>query len=540
MQVSAAIQHSSLVDSPRRLLQGVLHCFRMRLLVIKQPNLHDGMKDLMSSTTSVRAIGNGVLAKVDGFLFSLHLGYRAAGVLLLQGLLFYAYSLSGPWIPLGIFYLLNLYFTAKYVGGRYAYLLAIFAAGGKTLIKIGFFPEDAQWWQAQWQFVSSLSIYLMFCYLMNLQLKGLRHAEAALDKLSTLNEAIVTNTDSAMLVFKESGECIIVNDAAARIFGKTVQQLSRLNYLDAAGWSEAQLLEAAQVTMQNGVEFKFSTRIAGDNRRVLWCIASVRRIRSSMTSYLLMALTDITAHKEAEDAIQRADKETAVALARAGIAERKLLNISEETQQRIGRELHDDLGQRLTGVAFMSEVLFQRLKDEKSQELQHAAKITALVNEALSRTRVLAQGLYPAELTEKGFAQMMGKFADYLSGIYQVECEFDCPPECQIEDTEIAINLFRITQEAATNAVKHGKATRLELHFTSISNQCALLEILDNGSGIVAGGSESAGLGLRTMRYRAEMIGATLDISARENGGTRVAVQLPLTHKMKNHDAQTV
>jgi signal transduction histidine kinase len=209
------------------------------------------------------------------------------------------------------------------------------------------------------------------------------------------------------------------------------------------------------------------------------------------------------------------------------VAERKLLSISEETQQRIGRELHDDLGQHLMGVAFMSQVLSQKLKDAKREEMQDAAKITALVNEAMSRTRLLAHGLYPAELNEKGLCRMMEKFAGYVEGIYRIDCDFFCQSGCRVDDPETAINLFRITQEAVTNAVKHGHAQHISLSVSSSASGQITLEILDDGCGIadekVADGS---GLGMRTMRYRAELIGALLEVAARDNGGTRVAVHL--------------
>ena len=180
------------------------------------------------------AIGNGAVKRVDRVLFSVPKLYLAGGIVLIQALLFYAYSFSGPWVPLSIFYLLNLYFAAKYVDGRFSYFLAFIAAAGKTYIKVGFYPEDALWWQGQWQFVSTLSVYTLFCYLMNAQLNGRRHAEEALDKLFRLNEAIVTNADSGIMVFRENGACLIANFAAARILGRTLDQLRHLNYRDDA------------------------------------------------------------------------------------------------------------------------------------------------------------------------------------------------------------------------------------------------------------------------------------------------------------------
>lgn len=485
----------------------------------------------MSSTLSTMAIGNGVIKRLDRVLFSFPKSYLGGGIVLIQALLFYAYSFSGPWIPLGIFYLLNLYFAAKYVGGPFSYFLAFIAAAGKTYIKVGFYPEEAHWWQGQWQFVSSLSIYMLFCYLMNSQLSGRRKAEEALDKLSKLNEAIVTNADSGIMVFRENGECIIANYAAARILGCPLNQLHGLNYRKDAAWYMPALLSAGRETMHSGAEQKFTSKLCTVEGRDVWCVASTRQIRRAETSYLLMVFTDISAYKESEDARQRADKETAVALARAGVAERKLLSISEETQQRIGRELHDDLGQLLMGVAFMSEVLFQKLKDAKQDEMRDAAKITMLVNDAMSRTRLLAHGLYPAELGEKGLCQMMEKFAGYVEGIYQIDCEFFCQPGCQIDGPDVAINLFRITQEAVTNAVKHGHAKHIDLRISTSPSDRMIVEILDDGSGITdTSAKEGSGLGMRTMRYRAELIGAALEVSARNGGGTRVAVTLPVLH----------
>jgi PAS domain S-box-containing protein len=485
----------------------------------------------MHGTLTAKAIGNGVVNKIDRALFSLPKAYLAGGIFLIQSLLFYAYSFSGPWVPLSIFYLLNLYFSAKYVGGRFPYVLAFVAAAGKTYIKIGFYPEDALWWQGQWQFVSTLSVYTLFCYLMSAQLSGRRHAEDALDKLSKLNEAIVTNADSGIMVFRENGVCLIANYAAAKILGRTLDQLRRLNYRDDASWATPELLEAAHEARRTGAELKFTSKVCTVGGHDVWCVTSMRQIKRAETSYLLMVFTDISAYKAAEDARQRADKETAVALARAGVAERKLLSISEETQQRIGRELHDDLGQHLMGVAFMSEVLFQKLKEAGQEEMQDAAKITTLVNEAMSRTRLLAHGLYPAELGEKGLCRMMEKFAGYVEGIYRIDCDFFCEPGCQIDDPEVAINLFRITQEAVTNAVKHGHAEHVALRIARSPSGQIMVEILDNGCGIAESRpKESSGLGMRSMRYRAELIGAELEVSARNGGGTRVQLSLPAVY----------
>lgn len=243
------------------------------------------------------------------------------------------------------------------------------------------------------------------------------------------------------------------------------------------------------------------------------------------TFFCYLINSQLIARRQAENIAIRASQ-------RAGAAERKLLNIGEETQQRIGRELHDDLGQHLTGVAFMTQVLSQKLAGR--EESADAEKITLMLNQAISKTRNIAHGLYPAEMEEQGLQGMLEKFACHAREMYHVKCHFSCDRDCEFNDHEVAIHLFRITQEAVSNAVKHGHASSIVLRMTRLPNS-QTLEILDNGCGIDTP-TISTGLGLRSMRYRAEMINATLDISSRAEGGSRIAVSLPTQALEPEHE----
>src|SRR5512135_2028246 len=108
--------------------------------------------------------GDGVLRRADLFLSALPKAAMAVGIILNQLLLFYVYSNTGPWVPLSLFFILNLYLAAKYVGSEFSYVMAFMAAAGRTYIKIGFYPDDAHWWQGHWQFISSYTLYTLFCY----------------------------------------------------------------------------------------------------------------------------------------------------------------------------------------------------------------------------------------------------------------------------------------------------------------------------------------------------------------------------------------
>lgn len=226
-----------------------------------------------------------------------------------------------------------------------------------------------------------------------------------------------------------------------------------------------------------------------------------------------------------------------VAMDRASMAEREIIHISENTQQRIGQELHDDLGQQLTGIAFMSEVLFQNLKKQDHPDLMMAAKITSLINEAILKTRKLAYGLYPVELKGAGLPAMLGEFTQDIGSIYGIRCDFACRGSSRIDDLiakkpDIAIHLYRIAQESVNNAIKHGAATEIQVRLASMPDSITL-EISDNGKGIadLSDADAKEGLGMRTMQYRASLIGAVMHINPRPEGGTSVTLTLPVQHE---------
>jgi signal transduction histidine kinase len=224
---------------------------------------------------------------------------------------------------------------------------------------------------------------------------------------------------------------------------------------------------------------------------------------------------------------------TESALKRASIAERKIINASEEAQQRIGRELHDDLGQQLTGIAFRSEILSQDLKKSGYSCCAEASEITVLINDAINKTRRLAQGLYPVELKGTGLSAMLEQLVENIESIYQIKSELVSEGECNIEDPVKLINLFRITQEAVNNAIKHSGATEIRIKMASTPANVTLA-IIDNGRGIgeradASGRGVTGGLGMHTMQYRASFLGASFKVAQRPEGGTSVIVDIPNT-----------
>lgn len=206
--------------------------------------------------------------------------------------------------------------------------------------------------------------------------------------------------------------------------------------------------------------------------------------------------------------------------------EQEILHISEHEQRRLGQDLHDDLGQRLTGIAFLSKALTQRLASRSASEAHDAATLNDLLNAALSQTRKLARCLYPVELETQGLRAALQSFAASVEALWDVSCKVLDHEEWNAFDQRIAIHLYRIVQEAVTNAIKHGRARRVEVRLEGKPDN-ALITVQDDGHGFPAPENKTTEFGLQIMRHRASMIRGTLEIRPTADRGTLVMCQVP-------------
>lgn len=203
--------------------------------------------------------------------------------------------------------------------------------------------------------------------------------------------------------------------------------------------------------------------------------------------------------------------------------EETILDIGENVRRTIGQELHDGLGQHLTGMGFVARTLQSRLTEKGLDEAADAARIVAAVANAIEQTRTLAKGLFPVELDENGLVPALEMLAGNTRALFGVDCTFQAGTGVLSFPPEESIHLYRITQEAISNAIRHGKATTIAISLLP-SDDNVNLTITDDGVG-VAGEVERRGMGMRIMEYRARLIGATLRISAAPRGGTIVTIR---------------
>jgi PAS domain S-box-containing protein len=204
--------------------------------------------------------------------------------------------------------------------------------------------------------------------------------------------------------------------------------------------------------------------------------------------------------------------------------EQEILDVSSRERQTIGRDLHDGLGQELTGVALMLRALATRIRKQAPESVDQVNEIVALVNQSIETARALARGLLPVNQESGGLSLALRSLVDRSRELYGFEVDFwaEVSPHVVVSETS-ASHLYRIAQEALTNAARHGQASAVAV-FLLVTTSRFLLQISDNGCGMGAQSGSASGMGLKIMKYRAGMIGATFEVDTNRPQGTVVRI----------------
>lgn len=336
----------------------------------------------------------------------------------------------------------------------------------------------------------------------------LEHREAQ-EQLRLLDAAIRSSSEGILITTTDLDEdgprVVFANDGMAALTGYDPEELVGKTLLSFQGpkTNQKAMKEMMQALEQG--EF-FATEVVHYRKDespylVLWSIAPVRDTTGEITHYVSVQ-REITEQRRLE---------------------RELVEISEREQQRIGRDLHDGLGQKLTGLAFMAKSLERRLKDHDRDAAEQAMTIAQLVNDAKSDARNLSKGLVTVDLKGNGIVLAIEELAARVEQFTQVECQVVSKLTVPILDETVAMHLYRICQEALNNAVKHSDADLVVIELKQ-EEGLLIISIEDNGKGLRE--VESQGMGLRIMAFRAQMINATLNIEERAGGGTLVSCSL--------------
>jgi signal transduction histidine kinase len=205
--------------------------------------------------------------------------------------------------------------------------------------------------------------------------------------------------------------------------------------------------------------------------------------------------------------------------------DQEIAGVADRERRRLGQNLHDSLGQHLTGTALAAQVLREKLAGRSATEVADADKVVSYIEEGIDLTRNLARGFFSPELEADGLDVALNGLAANISERFKVPCTFNGDDAVHVGDTATATQLYHIAQEAVMNAVKHGGANKIDIELVR-NGQKLTLAVSDDGRGFPEKLPEPPGLGLRLMTHGASLIGGKLAIGRSRDGGTLVTCQL--------------
>jgi signal transduction histidine kinase len=209
------------------------------------------------------------------------------------------------------------------------------------------------------------------------------------------------------------------------------------------------------------------------------------------------------------------------ALTETGLLQKEIMQTAEKERQRIGQDLHDGIGQNLTAVTFLLEAVRDKLIKDNSEAAGEIEGIEKLVKKSIVQTRSISKILFPVKMDRNGFYSAVTDMISSIEKVFDVSCRIT--GEIDIEDNQTAVHLYYIVREAVTNAIKHGRAKNINIILTS--NLQRKVFIIDDGIGAKEDEMNS-GMGLRIMKYRADLIGAAFFAGNGAENGFEVRIAM--------------
>ncbi|MCX5682901.1 MAG: PAS domain S-box protein [Planctomycetota bacterium] len=342
-------------------------------------------------------------------------------------------------------------------------------------------------------------------------LRAVKEAEESRRRSESQLAAIVTSSHDAILSVSPDGMIQTWNGGAQRLYGYSPEEaFGRPVTILAPPERHAEIVGIlVKVRRGERAELQRTVRIRKDGRSFQAAVAvSPIRDAGGKVSGASWICRDITKELETEAVIMAA---------------------AEGERQRIGRDLHDSLGQQLTGMTFLCKLLEKRLVEKAKPLASEAAAIVQLASKALIESKALSRGLCPLAKGPEALMSGLNELAASAKVLYGATCRFRCPRPVLVHNETASMHLYRIAQEAVANAARHGQArfVRINLFCKQTDKGQCTLRIVDDGKGFPATPAKKKGKGLDIMAYRARTIGGTLKIESRPRRGTVVECTFP-------------
>ncbi len=337
--------------------------------------------------------------------------------------------------------------------------------------------------------------------------RKLAEAEAALRAREAELHSFVRHAPAAIAMFDRNMRCLAASSRWTKEYGRGHENLVGLSHYEI----HPDLPERWRDIHRKGLAGEFQScdddlweQADGRHRWLQWAVNPWLDVHGTVGG-ILIAAEDTTERKRLQ---------------------REIAEIGERERRQFGQELHDGLGQQLTGLEMLSHALAQDLKGAGPVLAKRSLRLNQALRETVTQARIIAHGLSPVPAEADGLMRALAQLAADTNGLPGVTCRFICKQPVELSDLTTATNLYRIAQEAVNNALKHGRATRIGLRLKD-SAGTRVLSIRNNGRSLPKRKTGTDGMGLNVMRHRAEMIGATLELKSDQRQGVQVVCTLP-------------
>ena len=330
-----------------------------------------------------------------------------------------------------------------------------------------------------------------------------RKMEIALRESETLSQAILNVSTETIAMISPDGKIVEINDIGARRFYETKENLiGSMLYKYLPKETRRSRIYQINEVLKTGSPVRFQDK---QYERTFDINILPVFHRDGDLQYIAIFASDISPIMKLQE---------------------KIITISERERQQLGQDLHDDLGQHLTGISYMITVLRGKLEDCGYMEAEDAANISRHIKSAIERLRKLSKGLCPISIEKDGFIDALKEMCADVEKIFSIPCRFNVRGDIDIPDSLKAINLFYIAQESVNNALKHAHPGLIDVTVSS-SDSLIIMTICNDFGKSSDTMNDKRGIGIEVMKYRANLIGGSVDIIEEDRMFT-VSVRLPI------------